>query len=136
MNVEKQNMDMLRQIYDAYKQGNVDLLMSVLADDFVMDSQADTMPWGGQWKGPAGMQDFLKCVGEELDHQEYVCEDMIGRDETVVSWGWLRTCCRKSEKTSRKTWMHRTVFEKGRIKEIHEYYDSLGFAVDTCRAPR
>ena len=134
MNDEQQNMAILRRIYDAYNRKDINPLMASLADDVKLVEQASrTLPWGGEWIGAEGMARFLECVVEELDHQEYICEDIIARGNTVVAWGYFDTKCRKSSHTCKKPWMHRIIMKQGKIAEIHEFYDSLGVAEDLNR---
>ena len=73
------NVATIREIYDAYGRGDTELLMSVLTDDFEMHEHApDAIPWGGIWKGREGMKDFFTSVTDNMTHEEYVCEGMIG----------------------------------------------------------
>jgi uncharacterized protein len=123
------NLAIMGAIYAAYNEKSVAPLMNALADDFRMIEHAPkSIPWGGIWEGRAGMEDFLDAVADNMIHEEYVCDDMIGRDDTVTSWGRFKSRCKKSGKIVEGDWMHRTVFRDGQIVEIHEFLDSLSGA--------
>lgn len=123
------NLATIADIYAAYNKSDIAPLMNALADDFEMHEHApDSLPWGGVWKGRAGMEEFLDAVTENMTHQEYVCEDMIGRDDIVTSWGNFKTKCNKSGEIVEGDWMHRVVFRDGKIIALHEFADSLSVA--------
>ncbi len=129
MTGEQDNMSTLRSIYDAYNAKDIRPLMDALADDMIMREHASpTLPWGGEWKGADGMQRFVECVVQEMDHQSYTCDDMIGQGDTVVAWGNVDTRCQHSGKPCSSAWVHRVHFRDGKIVEINEFYDTLGFA--------
>ncbi|MGY8956082.1 MAG: nuclear transport factor 2 family protein [Alphaproteobacteria bacterium] len=123
------NLATVAEIYAAYNNGVTKPLMDALADDFEMHEHAPvTVPWGGIWKGPVGMENFLAEVTANMAHLEYVCEGMMGRDDIVTSWGRFRTRSTKSSQVVAGLWMHRVVFCDGKIIELHEFADSLSVA--------
>lgn len=123
------NLALIKEIYDAYNSGDTTPLMNNLAEDFTMHEYApDSIPWGGVWRGRDGMEHFITAVTRNMTHEEYICEDMIARDDIVVSWGHFKTRCNKSGQIVEGPWMHRIVFCDGEITEIHEFLDSLSGA--------
>jgi ketosteroid isomerase-like protein len=123
------NLATVAEIYATYNNGVTKPLMDALADDFEMHEHAPvTVPWGGIWKGPVGMENFLAEVTANMAHLEYVCEGMMGRDDIVTSWGRFRTRSTKSSQVVAGLWMHRVVFCDGKIIELHEFADSLSVA--------
>jgi hypothetical protein len=75
------NLAIIDEIYAAYNRSETAPLMNALADDFEMHEHApDSLPWGGDWKGRAGMEDFLAKVTTNMTHQEYVCDASRGHD--------------------------------------------------------
>jgi len=124
-----ENLAIMGAIYAAYNEKSVAPLMNALADDFRMIEHAPkSIPWGGIWKGRAGMEDFLDAVARNMTHEEYVCDGMIGQDDIVTSWGRFKTRCKKSDRIIEGDWMHRVVFRDGKIIAIHEFTDSLSGA--------
>lgn len=123
------NLAIIGGIYAAYNESDTAPLMAALADDFEMHEHAPaSLPWGGVWKGRDGMDKFLDRVTKTMTHQEYVCEDMIGRDDIVTSWGHFKTRCNRSDQIVEGSWMHRIVFRDGKIIALHEFLDSLNVA--------
>ena len=137
MTLQERNMALMRDIYDSYNNKSIDPMVAGSCDDLVMHEHASsTLPWGGQYRGADAMQQLGEVVASHLDHQEYVCEDMIAQGDVVVSWGRCTTVDRETGCEASFEWMHRVVLRDGKMAEGHEFYDSLSLGEDLGRVTR
>jgi uncharacterized protein len=83
--VSQENVEAVQRLYDAFNRGDVEAVLGCFADDLVFH-EPDTLPHGGAYRGPAGMQEFL---GKVLQHWEegaqLVAEEIVDGGDTVVT---------------------------------------------------
>lgn len=135
---ERRNVAALRAMYDGF--GN-----TALPDEqrlkAILDAQSrstmlhehaapSVIPWGGVHRGRKGWQRFLVEVATALQHGAYVCEHIQPSGEYVFAWGHFTTRTRDSGRTTRRDWQHRLRMRRGKVVELHEFYDSLQAAID------
>ena len=56
------NVDVVREIYDAFNRRDIPHAFSFLADDVAME-QSDEIPWGGAYRGIDGAAQFFAKLG-------------------------------------------------------------------------
>ncbi len=139
---ERKHLALMRAIYRAYSDKRLkaeNRTAPVLAalgprSRLVEHASRRRMEWGGTYVGPKGWAQFFKNVSENLDHDRYVCTGMIARGDYVCAWGVFQTKCRRTRRSCRLPWIHRIRFERGRIAQLDEFYDSLEGALRLGRA--
>lgn len=72
--------------YDGFVQGNMEPLMSSLADDVVWISHlsADD-PMSGTYNGPAGVGEYFGKFGEQMEMRGFEVEELIAEGNSVAA---------------------------------------------------
>ena len=115
------------EIYARYAQGDRGFVFDALADDVTWVSVAGpAMPWGGTWRGRAGVEDYFARLDAALAITAYEIERMIAQGEWVVvlARGTGRFHATGEEIVLPKADVLR--LRDGRIAEFREYYDGTG----------
>lgn len=56
-------LEVVRSFTDSMRRGEIDVCRQLVADELVF-SEAECLPFGGDWSGPQGFVDFLGAVGK------------------------------------------------------------------------
>lgn len=59
----RNKMDVLDKLYAAFAKGDFEALDAILAPDVELE-EAAALPYGGIYKGPAGVRDLMRKLGE------------------------------------------------------------------------
>lgn len=128
-------------MYDAYKNPKkneaqqIATIFAPIADEAVLIEHASParLEWGGRYVGRQAWLDFFAKVNDALHHSAYECQDIQSAGDWVFAWGYFDVKCRQSDRTSRLDWQHRIRLSKGKVVELHEFYDSMQVGVDIGR---
>ncbi|MWA14641.1 nuclear transport factor 2 family protein [Streptomyces sp. BA2] len=82
------NMQAVRDVYQAFTDGDLDGFIESLAPDFV-SRQSDAVPWHGTYQGHDGVREMFGKVAERAD-ATYEPSQFIEGDEHIVVVGDAR----------------------------------------------
>jgi uncharacterized protein len=90
--MSKQNIDTVKQVYEAFGRGDVEAILAVVADDvdWASEAQSAGAPWHGVHKGKGEVPKFFQALGEtaEVTRFEPLAYADSGDDVmTVVRFG-------------------------------------------------
>ena len=100
-----------------------------LHPDVVM-YQAESLPYGGEWTGPAGIESFMAAMGEEWTSLEFLEQRFAADGPTVevCNRGMLRArATGRALKTSVMQWF---TLENGLIREMRPFYLDTAAVLD------
>lgn len=89
---------------------------------------APVIPWAGEWRGVAGMNDFLKSFGEHVETIEMKTESIDAVGERVFVLGYTLGKVRSTGKQYRSDWCLVWEFHEGRCISMREYQDTQAIA--------
>jgi ketosteroid isomerase-like protein len=84
----EQNLETVRALYAAYEARDVEGLLASLDDEFEV-YQSELLPWGGTYKGPDGMIEFIKNITSHID-SIVVVEELVEAGDHVIMVGRSR----------------------------------------------
>jgi ketosteroid isomerase-like protein len=79
----QQNLEAVRSVYDAYAKKDPEAILAPLDDEFEF-RQSELVPWGGSYRGRAGMMEFLGEITAHVDSVVDVEEVVEAGDHVVV----------------------------------------------------
>jgi len=81
------NVKVVDGIYDAFRQGDVDAILEVVADDVDWQTEAagPGAPWWGPHAGKDGVRDFFVEVGSTMVIDEFTVLAMAASDTDVLT---------------------------------------------------
>jgi uncharacterized protein len=77
------NVDVIQSAWDAFGRGDIDKATSV-ADPSAEIVASDTLPWGGTYQGPEGLQELLANLLGHFEKFEPKPEKVLGADDDHV----------------------------------------------------
>lgn len=79
------NVELVKQLYDAFKERDIPKIFSLFADDIKL-TQSTELPWGGKYKGHEGAREFFTKLMQNIN-STVVIERFIDAGDNVVVIG-------------------------------------------------
>ena len=114
--------------FAAFGAGDVPGAMALLAPDVRWTLHAHEIPWGGTFKGPAGVGDFFGKFGAHAEPIEMTPKSMTEADGLVYVRGIERSKVKTTGKEYSVEWVHVISTADGKIATFDEYLDSAAIA--------
>jgi len=96
-------------------------LADCLAPEVVMH-QAVSLPYGGQWRGPEGIEAFIKAMSDTWQSLEFFEQRFIVDGDTVAVHNRGRLCSRTTGRAVDTEVVQIMTVRDGRIAEIRPFY--------------
>jgi ketosteroid isomerase-like protein len=81
--VAQDNVDVIQGAWDAFAKGDIESSTSIVAPEGEITA-ASTLPWGGTYMGPEGLQDFLRELLKHFKEFKATPEKVLGADDDHV----------------------------------------------------
>ncbi|HWM08443.1 MAG TPA: nuclear transport factor 2 family protein [Solirubrobacteraceae bacterium] len=138
------NTKVLRAMYEAEGrylaaggpgEASFELLAPYFSPDVVLH-QAETLPYGGTWRGHDGMERFFVAMSETWEAFEMLEQDFLVAADTAVVHTRVRARARATGRELEFPILQTLRFEAGRIAEIRPFYwDTAAIAAASSRIP-
>ncbi|WP_067846883.1 nuclear transport factor 2 family protein [Nocardia lijiangensis] len=110
-------------------------LAPFFADDVVL-YQAEGMPYGGIWRGHAGLERFFVAMAAVWELFEMVEQEFLATGETAVVRTEVRARARATGRELQFPILQTLRVESGRIAEIHPFYWDTKAIAAACTVER
>ncbi|WP_433193300.1 nuclear transport factor 2 family protein [Nocardia sp. CA-107356] len=100
---------------------NFDAMGACLDPDVVM-YQAEHLPYGGEWRGPDGIEKFMVAMSRTWGSLEFIEQRFVVDGETVVIYNRGRMLARATGRLLETSVMQLMTFRDGLIVEIRPFY--------------
>ncbi|MET8774110.1 nuclear transport factor 2 family protein [Nocardia sp. NPDC004654] len=110
-------------------------LAPFFADDVVL-YQAEGMPYGGIWRGHAGLERFFATMAAVWETFELVEQQFLATGETAVVHTEVRARARATGRELRFPILQTLRVEDGRIAEIRPFYWDTKEIAEACTIAR
>jgi len=92
---EQANTEVIRSTYAAFNKGDMDAIMSHIADDAKWNNQgAPNVPYAGSYEGKTEIPKFFQAIAEATSGGQVVAEEFIAQGDRVVAVGRYRATVR------------------------------------------
>jgi len=83
---EQENVKIVKQAYEAFKQGDMRALRETLADEieWYEPGPVDVLPWAGVFRGPEQVVQVLTRFSEVAEVEQFELSEIIAQGNTVV----------------------------------------------------
>jgi ketosteroid isomerase-like protein len=115
-------------------EASFELLVPFFAPDVVLH-QADGLPYGGTWRGHAGMEQFFLAMSQAWESFEMVKQEFLATGETAVVLTQVSACARASGRKLTFPILQTIAVKDGRIAEIRPFYWDTAAIAAACSAP-
>jgi len=87
--VTSTNVEVVRKLYAAYANRELDTILSVTTDETVVEQDAG-LPWGGRHTGPDGFLAFLGTLASHVDAHLEIGDIYDAGADTVIEVGYTK----------------------------------------------
>ncbi|MGW3075753.1 MULTISPECIES: nuclear transport factor 2 family protein [unclassified Kitasatospora] len=116
-------------------EASFDLLAPFFAPDVVL-RQADSLPYGGTWRGHSGMTRFFLTMGSVWESFEMVEQEFLATGETAVVLTQVRARARATGRELSFPILQTITVKDGKITEVRPFYWDTQVIADACAEPR
>ncbi len=83
---EQENVQVVRQMYESFTQGDMQALLEALADEveWYEPGPTDILPWAGVFRGRAQVVQLLTRFSEVVEVERFELSEIIAQGDTVV----------------------------------------------------
>ncbi|MGH4031788.1 nuclear transport factor 2 family protein [Actinomycetota bacterium Odt1-20B] len=109
-----------------------DLLAPYFAPDVVLH-QAEALPYGGTWRGHAGMERFFLAMGETWERFDMVAQQFLATGATAVVRTQIQARSRATGRELGFPILQTLHIRDDRISEVHPFYWDTAAIAAACR---
>jgi ketosteroid isomerase-like protein len=113
----------IESVYEAFTRGDIPHIVGLVAPGAVW-RQSKMLPWGGDYRGPAGAAEFFTKLNEAAETTGFVARENVECGAEVYSFGTYECVVRSTGKPATMEWMFRWRVEDGKITLYDAYVDS------------
>jgi len=122
---EQDNVDVVRQLYSDFGEGNVEGILNVLTEDVEWkEPHAGKSPLAGTWHGHEGVADFFRTVDEVTETEDFQPKDYIAQGNKVVVLGHYRFLVKSTGKRWGSEWAMVWTLRDAKIAEFQFFGDT------------
>lgn len=132
---EAQNVQLVRQAYDAFGRGDIPGLLALLDDkiEWLTPGPAD-LPTAGARRGHAAVAEFFQTLSAVIEMQQFAPKDFIAQGDRVVVVGEDVARVKATGKSLEFQWTHVFTVRNGRIAVFQEFGDVTALVAETRSA--
>jgi ketosteroid isomerase-like protein len=108
-------------------------MAACLADDVVM-YQAESLPYGGEWRGRQGMERFMAAFSRAWQSLEFIEQRFVSERDTVVVYNRGRLRARASGRVLDTSIMQLISVRDGLVAEFRPFYLDTAAVLEALRA--
>jgi ketosteroid isomerase-like protein len=103
--------------------------LAACLDPEVVMVQAPSLPYGGVWRGPRGIEEFMAAMSDAWQALEFLDQRFVVGDGAVVVLNRGRLTARATGRVLETSVMQLITIQDGLIREIHPFYqDTMAVA--------
>lgn len=125
------NATLVAEMFDAFKRGDIDALLSHMHPDIVwVASGTAPIPFGGTYKGRENTATFFSKLGKAITFTEFTPQRIVNVDDhTVVSTGQFTGVVNATGKETRSRFVMINEFDDhGLVTKFTDYIDTQNVA--------
>jgi ketosteroid isomerase-like protein len=140
---EHENVDVVKDAYRAFSEGNLDVLLECLDDNvkWFAIGPPHIIPTAGTRYGPEQVSQYFSLLESSGQLRCLKATEFIAQDDKVVAIGELVNDVKATGSSVRSPWVHVFTLRRGRISEFRSFYDTAAVisaleGIQISRAPR
>jgi len=128
---EQENLKLVQQSYAAFKTGNINGVLSTLADDIgcFVPGPRDIVPFVGRRQGHEQVAEAITKFVEMQDTEQFKVQEFVARGDKVVAFGHYQWRVKSTGHSYESDFAHAFTISHGKISRFQEYVDTSGHPV-------
>ena len=105
------------------------LALPALSDDvdWWAAGSRDRLPWAGEWRGRAGVQEFFQVLGREMKYEKFAAEELVAEGDRVIAIVSASGHAVRSGRPFESHIIREYQFREGRIVRVRNFYDTAAY---------
>jgi uncharacterized protein len=121
------NTEIIRNLYSDFQQADVDAILAVCTDDTTWAIPGvPALPYAGTHRGKAALGAFFASLGANLSITEFTPQSYVQDGDWVA--GHYAGHNPAGPGTFQSAWTHRWRLAVGKVRELHDHFDTLAVA--------
>src|SRR3989442_13468118 len=126
---EQENVGVVQQTYNYFKEGNIQALLDALPDSVTWQlPEIEGVPFAGKRTGRESVREFFVGVEANQETLEFTPRELVAQGDKVVSLGHYRWRVKTTGREYSSDFAHVFTVRDGQITGIHEYTDTASAA--------
>lgn len=127
---EQENVRIMKEAYDAFSQGDMPKVFSMLADDaeYISVGPSDQIPWAGTYQGHDQIGQFFTRLGEALEFQAFSAQEYIAQGDKLAVLLHGRYKARSTGKEFETNPQHIVTLREGKVVQLITLDDTATIA--------
>lgn len=126
---EQQNIQVIRDAYEAFKRGDVLKVLDGLTDDVEWETLGPPeIPYARTFHGLDGAAEFFRILTQTEDVQKFEPQRFFAEGDMVVVLGRYEARVKNTGKVAQADFVHTFVFRNGKVAKYREYFDTAAYA--------
>jgi ketosteroid isomerase-like protein len=122
---EQENVNLVQQIYDYFKTGNIEALLTKIDPNIVWElPEIQNVPFAGKRNGREAVADFFTVVNASQEALRFDAMGYIAQGDRVVSLGTYEWRVFDTSRTFTANFAHVFTIQNGVVTEFTEYTDT------------
>lgn len=122
---DKANVDLIRQCYNYFLQGDMEQLLSHMTEDIQWElPQIEGVPFSGKRHGIQQVAEFFQQVGEAQTPLEFHPGEFVAQGDRVVVFGRYNWALKSTGAEFTSDFVHAFKLRHGKVCAFHEYLDT------------
>ena len=124
----QENINIVKQTYEAFKSGDIEGLLKHYSDNIVWEIYGPaTIPTAGTRRGLTELAQFFAMVNEVMDSKQFDVNEFIAQDDQVAVVGAYTWEVKATGRTVTSNFAHIATLSNGKITRFREYTDTAAF---------
>jgi ketosteroid isomerase-like protein len=138
---EKQNVDLIKRVYEAFGKGDIDTIIGSLADQLVWRFDAPSViPYAGEYKTPDQVKaGFFGSLASTQKDYALKTDEFITQDDKVIMLGSYGATVNATGKRFDLSLVHVWTVQDGKVKSFVNFTDTAkvaeAYSVEGAAAP-
>ncbi|HJV53321.1 MAG TPA: nuclear transport factor 2 family protein [Noviherbaspirillum sp.] len=126
---EQDNVQLVKQGYDAFQRGDIQRLLQLFADDieWTLD-KVEQIPFSGKRRGKEQVAEFFKLLDENMHALQFEPQQFIAQGDKVVVLGHYVWSVKSTDRRIDSDWAHVFTVQNGKVAGMREYTDTAASA--------
>ena len=123
--MSEQNKSVVNQAYSNFKSGDINALLSLMADDVNWTlPEMEGVPFAGARTGRAAVGEFFQSIDQSQESLRFDPRQLIAEGDTVVALGNYQWKVKSNSREFGGDFAHVFTIRDGKIVAFHEYMDT------------
>ncbi len=126
MNTQQTNIQIVKDAYAAFGQGDMERLMKDFSEDihWWVAGPSDVIPFAGEHRGREEVKRFFRILDQYQQTRTFQPKDFVAQGDQVIVLGHYHAQVKKTGRDFDYEWVHVFTLRGEKIAQFREYYDT------------